>query len=110
MSATVDQAKLESLGLAQKKPRVDKKEMGQEDFLKLMTTQLQNQDPMKPMENGDFLAQIAQFSTVDGIGKLQESFEALSGSLHSNQALQASGLIGRNVMVPSNAGVYFGQP
>ena len=108
MSVTVDQAKLESLGLAQQKPRVAKKEMGQEDFLKLMTTQLQNQDPMKPMENGDFLAQIAQFSAVDGIGKLQESFQTLAGSLHSNQAFQASNIIGKNVMVPSDHGVYFG--
>ena len=39
--------------------------LGQSDFLKLMTTQLATQDPMKPMENGDFLAQMAQFSTVN---------------------------------------------
>lgn len=108
MSATVDTAKLDALGLAQKRERVAKKEMGQQDFLHLMTTQLQNQDPFKPMESGDFLAQIAQFSTVDGIGKLQESFATLSGSLQSNQALQAAGLINREVLVPSNAGVFFG--
>jgi flagellar hook assembly protein FlgD len=51
-----------------------------------MTTQLQNQDPIAPMENGDFLAQIAQFSTVSGIQGLQASFEKLSQSLVSNQA------------------------
>ena len=73
-------------------------ELGQEDFLKLMTTQLQNQDPMAPMENGDFLAQIAQFSTVSGIQELQGSFEKLSQSLVSNQALQAAGLVGRSVL------------
>lgn len=76
-------------------------ELGQEDFLKLMTTQLQNQDPMAPMENGDFLAQIAQFSTVSGIQDLQASFEKLSQSLVSNQALQASGLVGRSVLAPT---------
>lgn len=78
-----------------------KSELGQEDFLKLMTTQLQNQDPFKPMENGDFLAQIAQFSAVDGIQGLQASFEKLSQSLVSNQALQASGLVGRSVLAPT---------
>jgi flagellar basal-body rod modification protein FlgD len=73
-------------------------EMGQEQFLELMTTQLQNQDPFKPMESGDFLTQIAQFSTVEGIGDLNKSFTELSNSLVSNQALQASSLVGRNVL------------
>ena len=108
MSVGLDTATLENLGLMQQKPKNEKQEMGQEDFLKLMTTQLQNQDPFKPMESGDFLAQIAQFSAVDGIGKLQESFESLAGSLHSNQAFQASNMIGKNVMVPSDKGIYFG--
>ena len=44
--------------------------LGQEDFLKLMTTQLQNQDPFAPMDNGDFIAQMAQFSTVTGITEI----------------------------------------
>ena len=78
-----------------------KSDLGQEDFLKLMTTQLQNQDPFAPMENGEFLAQIAQFTTVDGIQKLQASFEKLSQSLVSNQALQASSLVGRSVLAPT---------
>ena len=47
--------------------------LGQSDFLKLMTTQLQNQDPFSPMENGDFIAQMAQFSTVTGIAEMGES-------------------------------------
>lgn len=78
-----------------------REELGQEDFLKLMTTQLENQDPFKPMENGDFLAQIAQFSTVSGIGDLQTSFDRLSQSLVSSQALQATNLVGRKVLVPT---------
>lgn len=81
-----------------------RKELGQEDFLELMTAQLQNQDPMKPMENGDFLAQIAQFSTVEGIGDLNEGFAALSESLVSNQALQATNLVGRKVLAPTGVG------
>ncbi len=78
-----------------------RKALGQEQFLELMTTQLQNQDPFKPMESGDFLTQIAQFSTVEGIGELNTGFEQLSNSLVSNQALQASGLIGRSVLAPT---------
>ncbi len=78
-----------------------RKELGQEEFLELMTTQLQNQDPLKPMENGDFLAQIAQFSTVEGIGDLNENFSALSESLVSSQALQATNLVGRRVLAPT---------
>jgi len=78
-----------------------RKGLGQQEFLELMTTQLQNQDPFKPMESGDFLTQIAQFSTVEGIGELNSGFEQLSSSLVSNQALQASGLIGRSVLAPT---------
>ncbi len=79
----------------------EREELGQEDFLKLMTTQLENQDPFKPLENGDFLAQIAQFSTVSGIGDLQKSFDKLGESLVSNQALQAANLVGHKVLAPA---------
>jgi len=78
-----------------------RKEMGQEQFLELMTAQLQNQDPFKPMESGDFLSQIAQFSTVEGIGDLNDAFSGLSQSLVSNQALQATNLVGREVLAPT---------
>jgi flagellar basal-body rod modification protein FlgD len=77
--------------------------LGQEDFLRLMTTQLQNQDPFKPMENGEFLGQIAQFSTVSGIQELQSSFATLASSLSANQTLQAATLVGRSVLVPSDS-------
>ena len=78
-----------------------RKELGQEEFLELMTAQLQNQDPMKPMESGEFLTQIAQFSTVEGVGDLNEAFATLSQSLVSNQALQAANLVGRSVLAPT---------
>ena len=79
-------------------------ELGQSEFLELMIAQLNNQDPMKPMENGDFIAQMAQFSAVTGLTELQDSFDGLAASLQSNQALQASSLVGRTVMVPSGVG------
>ena len=79
--------------------------LGQEEFLNLMIAQLQNQDPFEPMENGNFLAQMAQFGTVSGIQELQQSFESLSSSLVSNQALQAASLVGRQVLAPTGVGV-----
>jgi flagellar basal-body rod modification protein FlgD len=97
------QAVLDQLGLSRK---TDKKqstnELGADAFMKLMLTQMQNQDPLSPMENGDFLAQIAQFSTVSGVKDLNSSFAQLSSAMQSNQALQASTLVGRTVLVPSD--------
>jgi flagellar basal-body rod modification protein FlgD len=94
----------ESLGIAQNSNSARKDKLGQEDFLMLMTTQLQNQDPFKPMENGEFLGQMAQFGTVSGIEDLQKSFSTLAGSMYSNQALQVAGLVGKTVAVESNVG------
>ena len=79
--------------------------MGKDDFMKLMLVQLKNQDPLKPLQSGEFLTQIAQFGTVTGIKDLQGSFSQLANSLSSNQALQASSLVGRTVSVASNTGV-----
>lgn len=79
-------------------------QLGQTEFLDLMITQLKNQDPFAPMENGDFISQMAQFSSVTGLAELQQSFEKLATSLQSNQALQASSLVGRTVLVPSAIG------
>lgn len=82
----------------------DDGELATEDFLALMTTQLQNQDPLKPLESGDFLGQIASFSTVSGIGELNDSLEGFAQSMQSDQALRASALVGKSVLVPSSLG------
>ena len=92
------------LGLAQV-PAKDNSKLGQAEFLKLMTEQLKHQDPTKPLSNSEFLGQIAQFSTVSGIQELQGSFGQLSAAMQSNQILQASGLVGRSVLAPSERGV-----
>jgi flagellar basal-body rod modification protein FlgD len=84
-------------------------ELGQEEFLSLMIAQLQNQDPFKPMENGDFLGQMAQFSTVSGIGELKESFEATAQSLQGGQALQAASLVDRSALVSSDRVAFDGE-
>lgn len=79
-------------------------ELGQDDFMTLMVAQLENQDPTKPMDNFEFLSQIAQFGTVNGIQDLQSGLSDLSGALLSNQALQAADLVGREVVTGSNIG------
>ena len=80
-------------------------DMGQQQFMTLMLTQLKNQDPLSPMDNAQFLSQLAQFNTATGVQDLKSSFSQLSQSLNSNQALQASTLVGRSVLVPSQSGV-----
>ena len=79
-----------------------KETLGQSDFLKLMTTQLQNQDPFAPMENGDFIAQMAQFSTVTGIAEMGESLKSLSNQLGEFRIATATNLLGHSVLVPGN--------
>lgn len=84
--------------LALKKSDQDN-ELDKNAFLRLMVTQLNNQDPLNPQENGDFIAQLAQFSSVEGIDNLNNSFSSLASSMQSSQALQASALVGRSVHV-----------
>lgn len=99
----LDVTSVNDLGLGVRQPETseDRNDLGQEEFLTLMLEQLRNQDPLSPTESGDFLGQLAQFGTVTGIQDLQNSFNAFSESVFSDQALQASGLVGRNVLVPS---------
>lgn len=81
------------------------KTLGQDQFLKLMTTQMTHQDPNNPMQNGEFLSQMAQFGTVSGIQDLQQSFASFSNSIQSAQSLQAASLVGRYVAVPTSTGI-----
>lgn len=86
-------------------PNLPKKQLGQSEFFELMTAQLQHQDPLNPTESDALIAQVAQFSTVDGIQEMQRSIEALAGSFQSAQALQASTLVGRAVLVNTDRAV-----
>lgn len=72
-------------------------ELGQAAFLELMITQMNNQNPLSPQDNSEFVAQLAQFSSVEGLERLNTSFN----SFMSNNALQASSLVGRSVTVES---------
>ena len=95
---------LSSLGQVQQSSQKKTDELGKDEFLTLMLAQMKNQDPLKPMENGEFIAQLAQFQTVTGVEDLNRTFSDFASSMQSNQALQASALVGREVLVPGSAG------
>lgn len=71
----------------------------QDRFLKLLTTQLKNQDPLNPMDNAEMTSQMAQISTVSGIEKLNATLEKLMGSSTDTQAVQAASMLGHQVLV-----------
>lgn len=73
-------------------------QLGINEFLHLMTVQLRNQDPMKPLDATEFVAQLAQFGSVSGIQDMQGSIESLASSLRSNQVLNGAALVGREVL------------
>ncbi|WP_260961215.1 flagellar hook assembly protein FlgD [Pseudomonas citri] len=81
------------------------KELGKDAFLQLLVTQLKNQDPLSPQDNGEFVAQLAQFSSLEGITTLNETVSGLASNYNSSQALQASSLVGRSVIAPGNKAV-----
>ena len=78
------------------------KSLGQADFLRLMTEQLKNQDPLKPLDNNQFLGQLAQFSTVQGIDKMQNAMESVASVMESDQALRAASLVGHNALIEAS--------
>lgn len=91
-----------------------KTELGQEDFLTLMTKQLQNQDPFSPMESGEFLGQMAQFSTVSGIEQVNSSLQAMMESFAQGRVAAAANLVGKQALVQTDvtrasSGVISGQ-
>jgi flagellar basal-body rod modification protein FlgD len=74
----------------------------QDRFLKLLVTQLQNQDPLAPMDNAQLTSQIAQINTVSGIATLNTSVQQLSSQFLQLQSLQGAALVGKDVIVPGN--------
>lgn len=74
----------------------------QEDFFALLTKELANQDPTKPVDNNEMISQMTAFSTTDGVQQLNTQFTSFATSMTSSQALQASSLVGRSVLVDDN--------
>jgi len=97
-SAALEQYQLNS-------ERTTNKDLGKNEFLNLLVAQLNNQDPLSPQSNGEFVSQLAQFSQVEGIEKMNTSMESMLSGYQSSQALQASSLVGRKVIVPTDKAV-----
>jgi flagellar basal-body rod modification protein FlgD len=72
----------------------------QDRFLKLLVTQLKNQDPLNPMDNAQITSQMAQISTVTGIDKLNATLQSMAASFSADQSLQATAMIGHSVLAP----------
>ncbi|TQM12426.1 flagellar basal-body rod modification protein FlgD [Pseudoxanthomonas sp. 3HH-4] len=77
--------------------------LGQADFMRLMTEQLSHQDPLKPLSNSEFVAQLAQFSTVQGISELNTTVGGFTSALTGDQVLKGASLVGHSVVVPSES-------
>lgn len=71
-------------------------------FMTLFLAQLQNQDPLNPMENAEMTSQLAQMNMVSGLETLNESMQTLLGSYNEALSLQAANLVGKNVLVPGD--------
>ena len=87
------------LGAAEKKDRKVGSDMDKDAFLKLLVTQLKNQDPMKPMQDTEFIGQMAQFSSLEQMQNMNKLMEAQNNFA---QLSQASGLIGKDVTLVTN--------
>jgi len=74
----------------------------QDRFLKLLVAQLNNQDPMNPMDNAQMTSQMAQINTVSGIQQLNETMKSMASQFTAMQVLQGTAMIGRDVLVESN--------
>lgn len=87
----------------------DASSLNQDDFMTLMLQQLKNQDPFKPTDNTEFISQMAQLTSVSGISEMNENLAGLTNSLYSNQLLDASALIGKEVLVNSSTAFFNGE-
>ncbi|AYD64292.1 flagellar basal body rod modification protein [Achromobacter sp. LC458] len=101
---TVDQnTSTTGLGLAQAGAGSSITSQGlQDQFLKLLMTQLQNQDPLNPMQNAELTSQMAQIATVEGITNLKSTILAISGQIDVSQSMNAVSMIGKGVLIPGS--------
>ena len=80
-------------------------ELGKNEFMELMLAQLKNQNPLEPQDNGEFISQLAQFSSLEEMQKLSGRVDDVVGQFRSTQALQASAMVGKTVLAPSEVGI-----
>lgn len=83
-------------------PSVNNAEEMRTNFMTLLVAQLNNQDPMNPMENAEMTSQLAQINTVSGIESLNDTMKEINGQIDNTRFMQASALIGKAVLVDGN--------
>ena len=77
--------------------------LGKDAFLQLLVTQMKNQNPLDPQDNTQFVAQLAQFSSLESMQNLTSTVDSIASSYKSSQALQASSLVGRSVIIDTGS-------
>lgn len=85
------------------KPKVSGAANTQQDFLKLFTTQLQNQNPLDPIKNEAFVAQLAQFSQLEATTNMASQLSVIAGAITGDRMMSSAGLIGKSVITPGSA-------
>ena len=80
--------------------RIASRELGKDDFLKLLMAQMTNQDPTSPMENTEFIAQMAQFTSLEQMTNMSNNFEKMAAMINSSEA---QSLLGRTVQIDLGA-------
>ncbi|MEM1433108.1 MAG: flagellar hook assembly protein FlgD [Pseudomonadota bacterium] len=96
---------LSELSGANEVQRKGSEELGKTQFLELMIAQLENQDPLDPSKNEDFIAQLAQFSSVEGIENLNSTVDDMATAIRSSLTMEAAALVNREVLIPAERGV-----
>ncbi len=86
-----------------KTPSNDLANLDQDTFMQLLLTQVKNQDPINPMDSAQFMGQLAQLASVQGIQQLNQSVDQFSKYMEQNRALQAASLVGREAMVSGSS-------
>jgi len=82
--------------------RMGRADLTSADFLRLMTEQLKNQDPLKPLSNAEFVSQMAEMSTAQGVGELEHAMATMTAAVNSDQALRGAALIGRSALIETD--------
>ena len=99
---TISEIATSSLATADTAEKAESSTLGQNEFMKLMLTQMQHQDPFKPTGNTEFIAQMAQFSSVTGIDAMRATLDKFVNDQASTKMLDAANLVGRTAMITSN--------
>ncbi len=102
MSAAIPATGAAAGPLGQSTTAASRDQLGQADFLRLLTTQLQHQDPLNPADNGAFIAQMAQFAQVSGLSRIEAAVGDLGARLDDSRLSAATGYIGKNVLIAAS--------